>query len=123
MPRRDERQRIANVVSYLLLLSFSEQIGFDLAYLIAALATIVLIGGYCSVILRERRRAMIIVAVLVAVYVMLWALLNLADYALMVGSVMVFAALAITMYATRKVNWYNPNESRYADVASSDAAR
>ena len=66
---------------------------------------------------------MIVVAVLVAVYVMLWALLNLADYALMVGSVMVFAALAITMYATRKVNWYNPNESQYADVASSEAAR
>ena len=52
--------------------------------------------------------AAIVAVVLVAVYVLLWALLNLADYALIVGSVMVFAALAITMYATRNINWYNP---------------
>ncbi len=108
---------IANVVSYLLLLSFSEQVGFDLAYVISALATIVLIGGYCSVILRERRRAAIVVVVLVAVYVLLWALLNLADYALVVGSLMVFAAVSITMYATRKVNWYNPKESEFSAKA------
>ncbi|MDH3742393.1 MAG: cell envelope integrity protein CreD, partial [Hyphomicrobiales bacterium] len=98
---------MANVVFYLLLLSFSEQIGFNLAYLIAASATIGLIGGYCSVILKDRRRAAIVGVVLVAVYVLLWALLNLADYALIVGSLMVFAALAITMYATRNINWYN----------------
>ena len=62
-------------------------------------------------ILKERKRAAIVAVVLVAVYVLLWALLNLADYALIVGSLMMFAALAITMYATRNINWYNPGES------------
>jgi inner membrane protein len=109
---------MANVVFYLLLLSFSEQIGFNLAYLIAASATIGLIGGYCSVILKERRRAAIVGVVLVAVYVLLWALLNLADYALIVGSLMVFAALAITMYATRNINWYNARETDSLPSAS-----
>ena len=66
--------------------------------------------------------APIVIAVLIAVYVMLWALLNLADYALVVGSVMVFAALSITMYATRNVNWYNPGESEMSDMTSSESA-
>src|SRR5262249_25823883 len=84
---------MANVVFYLLLLSLAEQIGFLYAYVAACVATIVLIGSYCAVILRNWRRALMVVTVLIALYALLWVLLSLEDYALMVGSLMVFAAL------------------------------
>jgi len=53
------------------------------------------------------RRAAIIGGVLAALYVYLYVLLQEEDYALLVGSIGLFVALAIVMYATRKIEWHN----------------
>jgi inner membrane protein len=96
----------ALVVFFLLLLSLTEHIRFAAAYATAALATIGIIVGYSATILANRRSAAAIAAWLSAVYGMLYVLLQLEDLALLVGSIAVFTALAIAMYLTRKVNWY-----------------
>jgi inner membrane protein len=96
----------AQVLFYLLLLSFSEHIGFALAYLVAAGATIALTTLYAISALGNTARAGALCAVLSALYGLLYVILNAEDYALLIGSSLLFAALAATMYVTRKINWY-----------------
>jgi inner membrane protein len=91
---------------YLLLLALSEHIGFDLAYLIAAAAVVVVIGGYCFGILPSKRLAGIAAAGLAGLYAFLFVLLQIQDYALLVGAVGIFLVLALVMFVTRKVDWY-----------------
>jgi inner membrane protein len=96
----------AQVVFYLLLLSFAEQIGFDLSYLLAAAATVMLISAYAWSALKSSARAMVVFAVLSVLYALLFLLLKQEDYALVIGASAAFAAVAVTMYVTRNVDWY-----------------
>ena len=48
-----------------------------------------------------------VLVMLLAVYGLLFLLLQLEDYALLVGSVAAFLLLAVTMFATLRVNWWN----------------
>ncbi|HKI02174.1 MAG TPA: cell envelope integrity protein CreD [Thermoanaerobaculia bacterium] len=90
---------------YLLLLSISEHSPFGFAYLIAASATVLLIGGYSAAILRGAVRALLMTVVLGALYGYLYVLLQLEDYALLMGSVGLFVILALVMYLTRRIDW------------------
>jgi inner membrane protein len=96
----------AQVLFYLLLLSLSEHIGFALSYLAAAAATVILTSLYASSVLASRARASALFVVLSALYGLLYVILNAEDYALLIGSGLLFAALAATMYVTRRINWY-----------------
>jgi inner membrane protein len=91
---------------YLLLLSLSEHIGFTPAYALGAVATIALIGGYARSALCGTSQALMVTGLLVALYGCLYVLLQLEDYALMAGSVLLFAILAVVMFVTRRVDWY-----------------
>ncbi|HEV2854139.1 MAG TPA: cell envelope integrity protein CreD [Thermoanaerobaculia bacterium] len=90
---------------YLLLLSISEHVPFGLSYLVASAATVLLIGGYSIAILRGALRALLMTVVLGALYGYLYVLLQLEDYALLLGSAGLFVILALVMYLTRRVNW------------------
>lgn len=96
---------------YLLLLSISEHATFGLAYAVASAATVVLIGGYSAAILRGRMRALGTAAALAGLYGYLYVLLQAEDYALLLGSVGLFAILAVVMFVTRRVDWYAPRLS------------
>jgi inner membrane protein len=91
---------------YLLLLSISEFIGFGLAYLIAAVASTLLIAWYCRSFLGGGVRTLMIGAGLAGVYTFLYITLRQQDYALLMGAIALFIVLAIVMYVTRKVDWY-----------------
>jgi inner membrane protein len=91
---------------YLLLLSISEFIGFSWAYLIAAVASTVLITWYCRFFLGGGMRTLMIGAGLTGVYTFLYITLRQQDYALLMGAIALFIVLAIVMYVTRKVDWY-----------------
>jgi len=91
---------------YLLLLSISEFIGFSWAYLIAAVASTVLITWYCRFFLGGGVRTLVIGAGLAGVYTFLYITLRQQDYALLMGAIALFVVLAIVMYVTRKVDWY-----------------
>ncbi|HEY0341056.1 MAG TPA: inner membrane CreD family protein, partial [Steroidobacteraceae bacterium] len=95
----------ALAIFYLLLLSLSEHVGFAVAYVSSAGACVVLIGFYVSGILRSVRRGVGFGGALVALYGMLYVLLSADDYALLMGSVLVFGLLALVMVLTREVEW------------------
>ncbi|HEX4302225.1 MAG TPA: cell envelope integrity protein CreD [Rhizomicrobium sp.] len=96
----------AQALFYLLLLSFCEHIGFAAAYAVAAGATVGLTTLYAMSALADRLRAGVLGAVLVVLYGLLYVILNAEDYALLIGSCLLFAALAATMYVTRKIDWF-----------------
>jgi inner membrane protein len=91
---------------YLLLLSISEFVGFSWAYLIAAVASTLLITWYCRFFLGGGVRTFMIGAGLTGVYLFLYITLRQQDYALLMGAIALFVVLAIVMYVTRKVDWY-----------------
>ena len=91
---------------YLLLLSISEFIGFGWAYLIAAVASTVLITWYCRFFLGGGARTLMIGAGLAGVYTFLYITLRQQDYALLMGAIALFIVLGIVMYVTRKIDWY-----------------
>ncbi|MEM6639712.1 MAG: cell envelope integrity protein CreD [Pseudomonadota bacterium] len=96
----------ANLIFFLLLLSLAEHIGFAPAYLVSALASSGLIVGYSTTVLGQRRRASMIAGVLLVLYGFLYMTLKAATYALLAGSLGLWAALAIIMYLTRRIDWY-----------------
>lgn len=95
------------VLFYLLLLSLSEHISFVWAYLIAATGVVLQISMYCFSILKSRKFAMRVGALLSILYVLLYLLLRLQDNALLIGSVSLFILLSVAMYVIRNVNWYS----------------
>lgn len=98
---------IALILFYVLMLAFSEQIYFDYAYLLAALMTISLILFYCKSILKSWALAGMTAAILVILYSFIFIIIQLQDYALLFGSLGVFLILAVTMYFSRKIDWFN----------------
>jgi inner membrane protein len=93
------------VLFFALLLAFAEVIGFTAAYILASAAIIGLITAYSAAVLKTWKRARFMAALLVGLYALLFVLLNLEAWSLLIGSVLLFAALAGVMYATRKVDW------------------
>lgn len=91
---------------YLLLLSLSEHLSFATAYGISALACVALIGFYVSHVLHSAVRGGAFGLLLAALYGLLFALLSAEDYALLMGSILVFGVLTGVMVLTRKLDWY-----------------
>ncbi len=95
----------AQVIFYLLLLALAEQIGFAPAYAVAAAACAILTALYAWAITRRLALGLTVLAALTALYGLLYALLNEEDYALLTGGLAAFAALALTMFLTRRIDW------------------
>ncbi len=91
---------------YTLLLSISEHVSFNAAYAIAGAATIAAISFYMQSVYHARVLSILTAAVLVVLYLFIYLLLQLEDYALLTGSIGLFIALCLTMYLTRNVQWY-----------------
>ena len=105
---------MALVIFYTLLLSISEFVLFDNAYLIAAIATILLVTLYAKGHFRSWRSASVFGGVLTLLYGFIFVLIRLEDTALLVGSIGLFIILAIAMYASRNVNWYGKSTTEPA---------
>ena len=95
----------ALVLFFVLLLAFAEVIGFTPAYVLAAAAIAGLNTAYSAAVLKSWRRASFIGGLLVGLYAVLYILLSLEAYSLLIGSLLLFAALAGVMYATRRIDW------------------
>ncbi|MEN0037750.1 MAG: cell envelope integrity protein CreD [Cellvibrio sp.] len=91
---------------YLLLLSLAEHIGFALAYAISSVACVLLIGFYVSHVLQSIGRGIGFTTGLSFLYALLYGLLSAEDYALLMGSLLLFVLLGVFMMLTRKVDWY-----------------
>jgi inner membrane protein len=97
---------LALIMFFLLLVSLSEHLDFLVSYLIASVACIALISFYLSAVLRSRTRAAGFGGGLVLLYSALYGLLSSENNALVLGTLLLFAALGAVMIATRKVDWY-----------------
>lgn len=94
------------VLFFLLLLSLSEHIGFGWAYLSGSVAIIGLVTSYSAGVLRDRKMTWLVGGLLSLLYLFLYSILQLEDYALLMGSVGLFMVMALLMYVSRKVDWY-----------------
>jgi inner membrane protein len=96
----------ADIVFYLLLLSISEHLPFMIAYGLAAGSVTLLLGAYGSTVLGGKASGTLLGGILAIAYGYLLVVLRSEDYALLLGSVGLFASLAIVMFLTRKVRWF-----------------
>ena len=94
---------LALVLFYSLLLSLSEIWGFNLAYIVAAVMTTVLIVVHMSSILKNRNLGLFIGALLTFLYLFVFILIQMESYALLVGSIGLFCILAVIMYFSKKL--------------------
>ena len=109
-------------VFFLLLVSLSEHVAFAIAYLAAAAACTALLTFYGSFVLRSSRAGALFGAAIAALYGTLYALLQLEQTALLLGSLLLFAVLAAIMVATRRIDWYRLFERMRADDAGGPTA-
>jgi inner membrane protein len=91
---------------FLLLVSLSEVLGFSAGYGLAAIATVTLLGHYVSAIARSRARGAVLAGLLGTVYGALFVVLQSEAHALLLGSGLLFATLALAMLLTRHLDWY-----------------
>ncbi len=98
-------RRAGPVLRAALLLAFAEVIGFTPAYILASAAIAGLNTAYAAAVLGSWRRAWFIGGLLVALYAVLYILLSLEAFSLLIGSLLLFAALAGVMYGTRGIDW------------------
>ena len=98
---------IAIIVFYTLLLSFSEHIKFNIAYILASILTLLLISLYTTAILKSKQFGLLIFGILLIMYTFIFTIIQLEDYALLIGSLGMFIILGIVMYLSRKIDWYN----------------
>lgn len=96
---------LALCLFYSLLVSLSEHIGFGMAYLTAAIMTILLLTCYFMGVLKIKKTALTIGALLTVLYTYIYVLIQLETYALLAGSAGLFLILAIIMYYSQKINW------------------
>lgn len=91
---------------YLLLISLSEHIAFALAYISATAACVSLLGFYVSYVLHSIRRSIVFSLALTGLYSALYVLMGSEDYALLLGSILIFACTGLVMYTTRQIDWH-----------------
>ncbi|WP_370514469.1 inner membrane CreD family protein [Formosa sp. L2A11] len=98
---------IALTMFYTLLISISEHSSYLKAYIIAGTSVIVLITLYSKSILKNIKFPLFIGLSLTILYTFIFVIIQLESYALLVGSIGLFAILAAVMYASRKIDWQN----------------
>lgn len=95
----------ALILFYTLLLSFSEYIGFNFAYILATVATVGLIGWFIKGVLSSGKLSWLLSLLLVLLYGYIFTILQLQDYSLLLGSIGLFITLGVIMHFSRKIQW------------------
>ena len=91
------------VIFYLLLLSFSEHISFEWAYLISSLAIVIPNSLYITSLTANKKFGVGMFLFLSGVYAILFSILRMEQYALLTGTLLILAILYVIMYITKKV--------------------
>lgn len=96
---------LALALFYLLLLSLSEHVGFAAAYALSAAATVALLGYYLRHVFDSFALGAGFGSAFGVLYALLYGILAAEDYALLMGSLLLFGVLALFMILTRRVDW------------------
>ena len=92
------------VIFYLLLLSLSEHIGFEWAYLISSLAIVIPNSMYITSMTSNKKFGIGMFIFLSGIYAILFSILRMEQYALLTGSLLILAVLYAVMYLTKKAD-------------------
>lgn len=108
---------LSDVIFYLLLLSVSEHIPFNITYLLCAVSVCALTLFYAAAIFKSIAWGALLSVIQLISYIFLYGTLQAEDYALLIGSIGLFAVLALLMFITRKIDWYalNKNDTALTD--------
>ncbi|MBT8266311.1 MAG: cell envelope integrity protein CreD [Bacteroidia bacterium] len=98
---------LALIMFYTLLVSISEHSNFLKAYLISGISVIILISLYSKSILKNVKFPLLIATSLTTLYAFIYVIIQLENYALLVGSIGLFVILSLVMYVSRKIDWNN----------------
>ena len=98
---------LALIMFYTLLISITEHSSFSTAYLVAASSVILMLLFYSISVLKNRKFPLFISAALTLLYSFIFVIIQLEDYALLVGSIGLFFILGAVMYFSRKIDWNN----------------
>ena len=98
---------LADLLFYLLLLSFSEHTSFNISYLIATAGVCIVVGMYTGAIFKKMYWGLLLTAVQAISYLLLFGILQSENYALLIGSIGIFCVVALLMFLTRKIDWYS----------------
>ncbi|MGI3101507.1 cell envelope integrity protein CreD [Vibrio alginolyticus] len=101
---------LALALFYLLLISMSEHLGFNWAYVVSAVASTGLLSVYVSGMLSNTKHGAIFGVCLLTLYGLLFGLLQAESYALVMGTLLCFVILSFTMVITRNIDWYARNK-------------
>ncbi len=96
---------------YVLLIALSEHLSFSKSYIIATCATITMITFYINSFFKSRRLTMTSFYILGSVYLFIYIILNQQDYALLIGSIGLFAILGIVMYLSQRIDWFEARKA------------
>lgn len=96
----------ALIIYYTLLLSFSEHMGYNLAYIISSVATVLLISLYATTFFRDKKLSVLFSLLLVVFYSFIYVIILQQDFSLLLGSIGLFLIIGTLMYFSRKVKWY-----------------
>jgi inner membrane protein len=102
---------LALSIFFTLLLSISEFWGFDLAYSGAATATIGLIFLYSLGMFKNKRSSALLLGLMVSLFAYIYIIIQLEKTALLAGSIGLFVIIALTMYVTRKIKWFEESNA------------
>jgi len=98
---------LALIMFYTLLISITEHSSFALAYTIAGISVVIMITMYSISILKNKKFPVFIGLSLSALYTFIFVIIQLENYALLVGSIGLFLILGAVMYFSRKIDWGN----------------
>jgi inner membrane protein len=113
---------LALAIFFLLLTALAEHLAFGLAYAIATLACTGLLAIYLARVLQNWRHGIAFGAALGGLFGALYLLVQAEDYALLGGALLLFALLAATMLATRRLDWYRLTRRQAPPAAATESA-
>ena len=102
----------ALLLFYILLISISEHLNFNVAYFISSIVVIGMISLYSMSVFKKNKLSLLLMAILISVYGFVFTTMQLTEYALLMGSVGLAIILSLTMYFTKNINWYKLSERR-----------
>jgi inner membrane protein len=97
----------ALIIYYILLLSFSEHIGYNVAYILASVATVILISLYSTTFFSSKKLSILFSILLLVFYAFIYIIILQQDFSLLLGSIGLFLIIGTLMYFSRKVKWYS----------------
>jgi inner membrane protein len=106
---------VALIIYYTLLLALSEQVGYNIAYAISSIATILLVSVYATSFLKRKPIILLFTTLMSGFYVFIYVIIQAEDFSLLIGSIGLFLIIGFLMYFSRNIKWYNDQKSLATD--------